>query len=123
METQLPIGNCAEPRLLAIQRSLFVGLASFPFDWILLIIGSAAAAGGAVKAWRQGQATPLVALLVFFVANYVFILFMIRLNWPRYYLPTAVAAKLLIAFGIITLCSQLVALVRRKTGAGKSRLF
>ena len=117
MQTQLPIGNWTQPRLLAIHRSLFVDLAAFPFDWVFLIVGCAAATGRVLKAWRQRETAPVTAPLVFFGVNYLFILFFVRLNWPRYYLPSAVAAKLLIAVGIITVFSQLAAVVRRTARA------
>ena len=59
------------------------------------------------------EAAPVAAPLVFFGVNYLFVLLFVRLNWPRYYLPSAVAAKLLIAVGIITVFSQLAAVIRR----------
>ncbi len=117
MQTQLPIGDWTQPRLLAIQRSLFVDLAAFPYDWVFLIVGCAAAAGRVVKAWRQREAAPVMAPLVFFGVNYLFILLFVRLNWPRYYLPSAVAAKLLIAVGIMAVFSQLAALIKRTARA------
>ena len=117
MQTQLPIGNWTQPRLLAIHRSLFVDLAAFPFDWVFLIVGCAAATGRVLKAWRQQETAPVAAPLVFLGVNYLFILFFVRLNWPRYYLPSAVAAKLLIAVGIMTVFSQLAAVARRTARA------
>ena len=117
MQTQLPIGNWTQPRLLAIHRSLFVDLAAFSFDWVFLIVGCAAATGRVLKAWRQRETAPVAAPLIFFVANYLFVLFFVRLNWPRYYLPSAVAAKLLIAVGVMTVFSQLAAWIKRTAGA------
>ena len=70
-----------------------------------------------LKAWQQQKTAPIAAPLVFLGVNYLFILFFVRLNWPRYYLPSAVAAKLLIAVGIMTVFSQLAAVVRRTARA------
>ncbi|MBK9232965.1 MAG: phospholipid carrier-dependent glycosyltransferase [Anaerolineae bacterium] len=118
MQTQLPIGNWTEPRLLAIHRSLFVNLAAFPFEWVLLLIGAAAAGRRVIAAWRRAQTAPALAPLVFFAVNYLFVLFLVQLNWPRYYLPTAVAGKLLVAYGIVVVFEGLVGLVRRRPVPG-----
>lgn len=118
MQTQLPIGDWTEPRLLAIHRSLFVNLAAFPFEWVLLLIGAAAAGRRVIAAWRRAQTAPALAPLVFFAVNYFFVLFLVQLNWPRYYLPTAVAGKLLVAYGIVVVFEGLVGLVRRRPAPG-----
>lgn len=118
MQTQLPIGDWTEPRLLAIHRSLFVNLAAFPFEWVLLLIGAAAAGRRVIAAWRRAQTAPALAPLVFFAVNYFFVLFLVQLNWPRYYLPTAVAGKLLVAYGIVVVFEGLVGRVRRRPAPG-----
>ncbi len=118
MQTQLPIGDWTEPRLLAIHRSLFVNLAAFPFEWVLLLIGAAAAGRRVIAAWRRAQTAPALAPLVFFAVNYFFVLFLVQLTWPRYYLPTAVAGKLLVAYGIVVVFEGLVGRVRRRPAPG-----
>ena len=72
----------------------------------------------AIAAWRRAQTAPALAPLVFFAVNYLFVLFLVQLNWPRYYLPTAVAGKLLVAYGIVVVFEGLVGLVRRRPVPG-----
>lgn len=118
MHTQLSIGAWTEPRLLAIHRSLFANLAAFPFEWVLLLIGAAAAGRRVIAAWRRAQPAPALAPLAFFAVNYLFVLFLVQLNWPRYYLPAAVAGKLLAANGIVVLFDWLMGRVRRRQAPG-----
>jgi hypothetical protein len=40
---------------------------------------------------------------------YLFILVLLRLNWPRYYLPTFAGACLLASIGLVAVASQAVA--------------
>lgn len=46
------------------------------------------------------EIAPLVIPFLYFVINYAFILTFMELNWGRYYLPTVIASKVLVAVGI-----------------------
>ncbi len=53
-----------------------------------------------VRGLMQRRVDPLGALLIYFVAHYVFIVSLIQFNWARYYLPVVFSMKLLTAVGI-----------------------
>lgn len=52
--------------------------------------------------WRTADTSPEPWLVVclFFAVNYLFIVLFMNLNWERYYLPSIVAGRLLVAGGL-----------------------
>jgi hypothetical protein len=62
-----------------------------------------------VDSAEQPAGSPLIVPVAFFLANYLFILVFLRLNWPRYYLPTLAGACLLASIGLSAVASQAVA--------------
>ena len=39
--------------------------------------------------------------LLYFLVDYLFIVLAMRLNWDRYYLPTIIAGKIIVAYGMV----------------------
>jgi len=81
------------------QRSL-LNYSSFFLEWIFLIVGIAACCSAFRRPLSTREIAPLLIPFLYFVINYAFILTFMELNWGRYYLPTVIASKLLVAVGI-----------------------
>lgn len=73
---------------------------SFLLEWILLIIGIATCCNALGSSLSNKEIAPLFIPFLYFVINYAFILTFLELNWSRYYLPTVIASKVLVAVGI-----------------------
>ena len=87
-------------RFLSFHKTLLFTYGSFPGDWIFLGIG--ALCYFRESPWRRESASREIWLItcLYFVVNYVFILLFMKLNWDRYYLPTVIADRLLVAGGL-----------------------
>jgi 4-amino-4-deoxy-L-arabinose transferase-like glycosyltransferase len=97
-------------RILTIQKRLWIEFATLPFEGIFLMIGLLAYIPLVKKrlALQTGRSDDLKKIpLAFFLINYFFILFFMKLNWLRYYLPTVIADRLLIAYGIYLVGEQI----------------
>lgn len=110
MDSQASIaGWTGGVRPVEISQTVAANLSSVPLLWVALLVGLANGAGRLWRSYRSGSVSLLSAPLAFFVANYAVILFMLKLNWPRYYLPTLVGAVVLAALGISATIGYLLA--------------
>lgn len=97
-------------RLLKINKHFFYLHSPFPFVQIpFFIFGIIFCLMDMKKKAFQKQVSISVAPFLFFVANYIFILFTMKLNWDRYFLTTVVAAQMLTAIGIVGIGKNLFA--------------
>ncbi|HSN76653.1 MAG TPA: hypothetical protein VL334_16400 [Anaerolineae bacterium] len=100
------------PLALFADARLNGALANWMFDppWLVLpfVVGVVHCLRRVVRSTRDKSADLLIVPLSFFVVNYVFILALLTMNWPRYYLPTVIAGSFLIAIGASALLTELV---------------
>lgn len=87
-------------RFASFHQRLLLSYASFFLEWTFLIIGIAACFTTLRGSFGTKEIAPLFLPFLYFVINYVFILTFMELNWARYYLPTVIASKVLVAVGI-----------------------
>jgi len=87
-------------RLSTLHTMLFNKHSGFPGDWVFLAIGGVWY--GRRRFWQQTGTSRELWLLpcLFFLVNYVFILLFMSLNWDRYYIPTVIVGRVLVAGGI-----------------------
>jgi 4-amino-4-deoxy-L-arabinose transferase-like glycosyltransferase len=88
-------------RAVALQKELFWRYVSFRWELPFLLIGVIVCAIKIVDSINERRVHPLAVPLVYFGVNYVFISLFMKLNWGRYYLPTVIAGRVLIAVGIV----------------------
>lgn len=115
MSLQMHIGLWENgSRLVTLNRTLIEWMA--PTLWLLLplAVGLVHSTRQVVQSLRAKQASLLVVPLAFFVANYVFIVVFLKLNWARYYLPTVIGGSLMMALGASYLLSQLIRFIKRQ---------
>jgi hypothetical protein len=93
-------------RFQSFHQRLLVRYSSFPLEWIFLVIGIALYCIWSSTSWRNKEITYSVIPLLYFLINYTFILTFMQVNWSRYYLPTIIASKLVIAAGICEVISR-----------------
>jgi len=62
--------------------------------WLLVPVGLAYCMAATWRAFREKRTSVLIAPLVYFAVNYLFILVFLKLNWDRYYVPSVVAGTL-----------------------------
>lgn len=115
-QTEFRSSGWGDNRFLSIHKRLFLEYASFPFEWIFFMIGILLY----IPYFRNRYAVLTVPQndrsfipLLYFLINYLFILAFMKLNWGRYYLPTIIADRLMIALGLYALIAQIVILLRR----------
>jgi 4-amino-4-deoxy-L-arabinose transferase-like glycosyltransferase len=87
-------------RLLTFHSALFKKYATSWWEFIFLIIGIFICTQRSYKGLQTREMNPLSVPLFYFLSNYLFILIFMELNWDRYYLPTIMAAKIMVAIGI-----------------------
>ena len=87
-------------RFASFHERLLLNYSSFLLEWIFLIVGMAACCSALRRSLSTREIAPLVIPFLYFVINYAFILTFMELNWGRYYLPTVIASKVLVAVGI-----------------------
>ena len=121
-QTEIPSSRWGGNRFLSIHKHLFVEYAGFPFEWIFFVIGILFYIPYfrnryAAQAIQQNDRS-LIPLL-YFLINYLFILAFLKLNWERYYLPTIIADRLVIALGLYALIAQIVIFLRRFPSAAR----
>ncbi len=90
-------------RLVVLHRTLFRDFATMPGEWLFVPLGLWIAVRKLCLARGTAWGGAVAAPPVFFAANYLTILFLLRLNWDRYYLPTIIAGRVLVALAISTL--------------------
>ena len=84
-------------RLRTFHERLFMEFSTFPLEWCFLCIGIFFYGWKTVNAFRNRQLVKSVIPFLYFMVNYVFILVLLKLNWGRYYLPTIIAGKIIVA--------------------------
>ncbi len=107
MDSDISAGNANwdGPRFLVLHRELLVTYASLPLELIFLGVGVAASATSLVASIKRKSPPFLVVPLLFFLANYLVILVFMKVNWYRYYIPTMVAGRVLVAGGIFVVAT------------------
>lgn len=86
-------------RFWEIHRVLFAAFARFPAEWVFFIAGVLYSAQRLVRAVRSRRADIAIVPLAYFLANYIFLLAFLKLNFRRYYLPAEFSVKMLTAIG------------------------
>jgi len=71
-----------------------------------------------VRGMMRRRLDGIGALMVYFAAQYVFIVFLIQFNWARYYLPTVFSMKLIAAVGVAAPLRWLWIWWRTRSSAG-----
>jgi len=97
----LPSASWHGSRLRAFHEKLLLTDVSFHGEPIFLLIGLVLCGLKLRESLREGRVHELGAPLIYFGVNYLFILFFMRLNWDRYYLPTIIASRVFIAMGLV----------------------
>ena len=87
-------------RFASLHQRLLIEYSTFVLEWVFLVIGIAVCCGAVWTSIGSKETTTLVIPLLYFAINYLFIVAFLELNWDRYYLPTIVASRILIAVGI-----------------------
>ena len=97
-------------RVEKINKMFFYLFSPFPFVGILFLIsGLAVCIWETVKKISEDRSIPpCAALFFFFVANYVFILGTLKLNWDRYFLTTVVSAQMIAGLGLVAVGKNLL---------------
>ena len=108
-------------RYRAFHETLLFRLCTFRYEWIFLCIGFIVCASRTLHSVREKRITLWSIPLLYFLANYLFILMFMKLNWPRYYLPTLIAGKIIIAVGIYATLSLIIHYARRMVPESKLR--
>ena len=102
------------PRLEVIGRRLAIDFTNFRFEWIFLIWGTAAHLRRAISEWRAGRVSAYLVPPLWFAANLVLLLSLVRFYGDRYFLPTVVAERILIAVGLFSAADLLLRRVRAR---------
>jgi hypothetical protein len=100
-------GDFKGNRLLSIQKRLFWDFASIPFEFVFFAVGIVVCGARVRIASRNGKVDLAIVPLCYFDLNYFFVLLVLEVDWDRYFLPTVIASKILVAIGF----SALVALI------------
>ena len=87
-------------RLVTFHGVLLLTKSNFYFEWIFLCIGMISYIIKTVRVFRERRLGPWIIPFLFFLVNYLLILLFMKINWSRYYLPTVIASKLIVAAGI-----------------------
>ncbi len=87
-------------RLQVIARRLFIDFTSFPMEWIFLLWGAASCWARVVAEWRAGRVSPYLVPLFWFALNLAIVLLAVRVYGDRYFLPTVIAERILVAVGL-----------------------
>jgi 4-amino-4-deoxy-L-arabinose transferase-like glycosyltransferase len=92
----------------AFHEALLFRFCTFRYEWIFLCIGFIVCASRTLHSVREKRFSLWSIPLLYFLANYLFIFMFMKLNWPRYYLPTLIAGKIVIAVGIYATLSLIL---------------
>lgn len=84
-------------RLWVLHKTLVLKYSNFSFEWILLCGGVISAAAIAIRSLYRKQFARQTIPFLLFLINYLFILLFMKISWNRYYLPTVIAGKFIIA--------------------------
>jgi 4-amino-4-deoxy-L-arabinose transferase-like glycosyltransferase len=89
-----------ENRLKTFHETFFRASASFPKESYVLVLGIIISGYKLMTSIYSKKVYYGAIPLLYFAANYVFILLFMRINWDRYYLPTVITGKLIVAFAM-----------------------
>lgn len=91
-------GSGWEPnRLWVFHRSLGLEHSNFSFEWIFLFSGMILFTVNLIYSLYKKNFNLWAIPFLFFVVNYFIILIFMKINWDRYYLPTIIASKFIVA--------------------------
>lgn len=93
-------GSSSSFRLVEVNRILANVLSQVPLLWIMLLAGLGISGRKIWLSYGQCTASPLIGPVAFFLANYLVVVLLLKVDWPRYYLPTSVGGILLVGIGI-----------------------
>jgi hypothetical protein len=103
-------------RSLAIHRELMFNNVSFRGETIFFLIGVVVCGIKIRDSLAERRVHPLAVPMMYFGVNYLFILFFLQLNWARYYLPTVIASRIIIAVGVVHVAALGIRMLRRAEG-------
>lgn len=89
-----------ENRFITFHQTFLEDNSSFPLEFLFLFLGIILYGSKIANSIHTGTFFKGTAPFFYFVVNYVFILLFMKLNWHRYYLPTLIASKIIVAGGI-----------------------
>jgi len=102
-----------ENRLRTFHETFRRVINNFPKEIYLLVLGVILLGRKLINSIYRKKLSESAIPVLYFGANYVFILLFMRVNWDRYYLPTVIASKIIIAVGIYEGSRLILVLLRR----------
>jgi hypothetical protein len=96
-------------RFASLHQRLLIQYSTFTMEAVFLILGIAVCCAAMWRSLRTREPTALAVPLIYFAINYLLIASVLPLNWDRYYVPTVVAGRILIAvaiYEVITMASR-----------------
>lgn len=100
-------------RFVEMHRVLFIAFSVSPLEWMLFCFGAGFSSYSLVRAVRISKLDIRAIPFLYFLANYLFILTFMEMNWPRHYLSTVFAVKLVTAGGVVFVGRTLLRTIRR----------
>lgn len=88
-------------RLAEIHRMLFWGYSMFSVERILFLVGAGWCGWTLWSARGEPERACAGIPLIYFLANYLFLIVFMEMNWERHYLSTVFAIKVLTAVGVV----------------------
>lgn len=99
-QKDLPHAGWDGSRVKNIHLALFKRQSTFFGEGLFLLLGIILCSRKIYFSIRTGALSLSSIPLMLFLGNYLFVLVFMTINWNRYYLPTVIASKLVIAIGI-----------------------
>jgi 4-amino-4-deoxy-L-arabinose transferase-like glycosyltransferase len=104
-----------ENRLITFHQTFLGESSSFPKESYFLILGIILLGRKLINSLYTKTLSESAVPFLYFGANYVFILLFMRINFDRYYLPTIIASRLIVAAGIGEAIRLIWVILRRST--------
>jgi 4-amino-4-deoxy-L-arabinose transferase-like glycosyltransferase len=104
-----------ENRLDTFKETFFRESSSFPKESYVLVLGIILLGSQLINSIYRKELSESALPLLYFGANFVFILLFMTVNFDRYYLPTVIASKLVVAAGIYEASKLIWFVLRRST--------
>jgi 4-amino-4-deoxy-L-arabinose transferase-like glycosyltransferase len=102
-----------ENRLSTFHETFFGKSSTFPKESYFLVLGIILLGRKLINSLYTKTLSESAVPLLYFGVNYVFILLFMRINWDRYYLPTVIASKIIVAAGICEGCRLIWVILSR----------
>jgi 4-amino-4-deoxy-L-arabinose transferase-like glycosyltransferase len=118
MDDQLKENKAAqwgENRLRTFHETFVEESSSFPKESYVLVLGVILLGGKLIISLYRGKVSESAVPILYFGANYVFILLFMRVNFDRYYFPTVIASKIIVATVIYEAIKLVWVILRRST--------